>query len=84
MDPKQYAGAVEALVKQLRPVLAGHPPEVQSGAIADCLATFLAGHVVRGDPKGTKKLRERILSAVIVAVHKLIEPNAKEIGTWQE
>lgn len=35
----------DALVERIRPLLAGHPPEVQGAALADLVAIFIAGHI---------------------------------------
>lgn len=76
------AREAEALVRRLRPVLAGHPPEVQSAALADCVAIWLAGNVTE-EPAETHRLRQVLLLDFIGLVRKLIEPNAKAIGTWE-
>lgn len=36
--------ASDALVQQLRPLLADKPPEVVAAALAECIALLLAGH----------------------------------------
>lgn len=35
---------VDILVDRIRPILAGHMPDIQGAVIADLLAIFLAGH----------------------------------------
>ena len=38
------AQQISALVKKIRPILAGQAPDVQGGALADLTAIWLAGH----------------------------------------
>lgn len=73
--------AIVDLVKQIRPLLAARPAPVQGGALADLLAMWLAGHVVRGDPGATDALRDELLKAHIAGVRDLVIVNAKIIGT---
>ena len=68
---------VVELVQQISPLLVGKSANVQGAALADLLAIWLAGHVIRGDPKMTKKMREMMLKAHIVAVRGLIPLNYK-------
>lgn len=68
---------VVELVRQISPLLVGKSANVQGAALADLLAIWLAGHVIRGDPKMTKKMREMMLKAHIVAVRGLIPLNYK-------
>ena len=77
MNAHEKALEVAELVRQIRPLLLGKDPDVQGAALADLLAMWLAGHVMRGDPKMTKKLREMMLKAHIVAVRGLIPLNYK-------
>jgi hypothetical protein len=71
---------VAALVERIRPILAGHSPEIQGGALADCLAIWLAGHVA-ADKDATDVLRNQILFQHVAAVQQLIPINARIIGT---
>jgi len=43
---------------------------------------YLAGHVVVGDADETPELREGMLEIMVVLIRRLIEPNAKAMGTW--
>jgi hypothetical protein len=74
---------VEALVARLRPVLAGQPPQVQGAALADLLATWLAGHIWKDgaviDPKNTARSREELLSMHIGMVRSLIAIESERI-----
>jgi hypothetical protein len=64
-----------ALVQAMRPLLMGRPKEVQGAALADLLAIWLAGHVVRGDPAATKRWRADILKVHLKAVRQLVPIN---------
>jgi hypothetical protein len=67
---------VMALVTRLRPVLAGKPPEIQGAALADLLATWLAGHVWTDDDgidqRETARRREELLNMHIRLVRALV------------
>jgi hypothetical protein len=71
----EQANEVLALVKEIRPLLAGRSAEVQGAALADLLAMYLAGHVQLGDPEATKRMRELALEMHIVGVKALIDIN---------
>ena len=59
--------------------LAGQPPMVQGAALADLVATWLAGHIVQGDRKATNQLRQALLEGHIAAVRELLPVNAARI-----
>jgi hypothetical protein len=44
-----FGTAADALVERIRPLLAGHSPEVQRAVVADLAAIWIAGHRVAGD-----------------------------------
>jgi len=62
----------EKLFELIAPELAGKPPEVQSAALADMVAIWLAGNVIIGDRKATNELRAELLGNFIDVVCKLI------------
>ena len=76
---RAHDDATEAmeLARAISPLLAGRKPEVQSAVLADLLSMWLAGHVWRGDPKATKRLREHLLKQHLGAVRALIDLNYK-------
>jgi hypothetical protein len=76
-DAKQAADEAMALVQKIRPLLAGKDQSVQGAVLADLLAMYLAGHVIRGDPEGTKSFREQALEMHIVGVRTLVDINYK-------
>lgn len=71
MTPDEKAYRADRIVEAIRPMLAGHPPEVQGAALADLLAIFIAGH--------HPALREEILAMHIDTVRALIAPNEAAI-----
>ena len=77
--PHRMARQVEELSAKLGKHLAGKSPEVQSAALADCCAMYLAGHRVEGDSEATAALRATLLASLVELIRSLIEPNAKEI-----
>jgi hypothetical protein len=72
---------IEALVEQIKPSLAGVPPEIQGAALADLLATWLAAHHVAGDEDATRTMRAELLAMHCGAVRELVPVNAKIMGT---
>jgi hypothetical protein len=70
-----------AIVKRIRPLLAGNPAEIQGAVLADLLAMWLAGHHVPGDQRATADLRREVLSVHLRALGELVPVNAKMIGT---
>jgi hypothetical protein len=74
-------GQIEQLTGQIRPLLAGKDPMVQSAVLADLLAMWLAGHFVQGDRDETRKLRADLLRMHLETVERLTEINAMQMGT---
>jgi hypothetical protein len=70
---------VTGLTREIGPLLAGYPPQVQGAALADLLATWLAGHVTP-DRSSTNGLRRDILDQHLRAVRELVAENAKGMG----
>jgi hypothetical protein len=79
MSTREMATLSERLVAKICPILQGNPPEVQSAALADLLAMWLAGHFVIEDRPGTTELREQLLAEHIKVVRALVEPNEQMI-----
>lgn len=73
------AQEVEALVQRMRPLLAGRASQVQGAALADLLAIFVAGHIIKGDPGKTQAMRERLLTLHIDVVRQLVDVNSETI-----
>jgi hypothetical protein len=76
MSDHPTANPVQMIVDRIEPLLAGHHPGIQGAALADPLATWLAGHVIRDDPIKTDALRERLLTVHLDCVRKLVPVNA--------
>lgn len=77
MSTHEDATEVMALVQVIRPLLAGKKPEVMGMVLADLLAMWLAGHVMRGDPRATKRVRDEALELHLKGVRALIDLNYK-------
>jgi hypothetical protein len=74
---------VKALVDRISPLLHRHSEAVQSAALADLLAKWIAGHVVLGDPLATTLLRGKLLREHMKLVRDLTKLNAMQMGTGQ-
>jgi hypothetical protein len=72
---------VVAIVERIRPLLAGHSPDVQGAALADLLGLWLAGHHVAGNRRATWAMRDELLDEHCIAVRELTSLNAKILGT---
>jgi hypothetical protein len=71
MSPEQFE-KVEHTVQHLAAELAGREPQMQGLILADLLATWLAGHIVRGRPAATDAMRMDLLLHHVEAVRRLI------------
>jgi len=67
-----------ALAAQIAKMLAGRDPCVQGAALGDLTATWLAGHIVPGDPGATKELRRQLLAQQMELIVNLIPLNERE------
>jgi hypothetical protein len=77
-DAEVYAAA--GLAEQIKPLLAGHRPDIQGAALAELLAIWLAGHRVLNDPAEQARLREELLATHIAAVRELVDVADQEIN----
>jgi hypothetical protein len=75
----QAASEVWEIVERIRPILAGHQPEVVGAALADLFAMLLAGHYDPRGPAETDKMREELIAEWLKTARKLIEPNQQMI-----
>jgi hypothetical protein len=69
MDENAICVEAEALIEQLRPLLAGHHPAAVGAVLADLLGTWLSGH-------HPAELREQLLAAHIEVVREEFLPLA--------
>jgi len=76
-----HAEQILELTKQIKPLLAGKPAVVQSGALADLIAMWLAGHWIPGCPDETEQIRRDLFERYCELVIDLVEVNARELGT---
>jgi hypothetical protein len=76
---REGADEVEAIVDRIRPILAGNPPELVGGVLADLFAIWLAGHFDVGGRTETAALREALIAQWLETARKLIKPNEQMI-----
>ena len=72
---------VNVMVKLMHRHLAGEPAHLQGAALADLLATWLAGYHVEGNADATRNVRAELLAMHCSTVRQLVPVNAEEIGT---
>jgi hypothetical protein len=78
------ADEIGPIVERIRPLLAGHSPEVQGAVLADLLAIFLAAHGVDDPDPAVEALREEILRLHIDAVRALIPINVAMLAEQRQ
>jgi hypothetical protein len=71
-ERERKSSAANALEQRIGQVLAGEDPDVQGAALAGCLAIWLMGHRVIGDPDAAAVMRRELLELHIKAVRELI------------
>lgn len=71
MNATPDAKLVERLSMRIRPLLAGHPPQIQGAVLADLVSVFIAGH--------HPAFREELLAMHLDTVRKLVPETEKEI-----
>lgn len=76
-DIELQAYDADNLVEDISKLLAGHPPEVQSAALADLTAMWLAGMQDLDNPEsaGLLALRRKLFREWCKTVLKLVPPN---------
>jgi hypothetical protein len=71
---EEMADLITKLVGQIRPILAGHPAQVQGAVLADLTGTWLAGHRSRsGNAKALREHREKLLAHQIDFIWQHVE-----------
>jgi len=70
---------VTRISEQIYDLLAGRGADVQGAICADLLARWLAGHIVPGDKQATADIREKLLTAHVETVRRLIPINEELI-----
>jgi hypothetical protein len=68
------------LSNRIAPLLKGYGPDVQSGALADLVAIYLAGNFVPGDRVATETMRAELLDVLIECARELVGPNEHIMG----
>ena len=78
--PDEIQALCDKLFPVVSPLLANQHPSVQGGALADLVATWIAGHFVQGYVPATRGLRAALLSDFLMSVERLVPVCAEEIG----
>jgi hypothetical protein len=73
-------GLVDQLITRIKPILAGHSPDIQGAVLADLLAIWLAGHIDPDSPRETRKIRDSLLHNHLDAVRTLVPIEAAVIA----
>jgi hypothetical protein len=79
MDERSMPDEALELCRQIAPLLAGKPANLQGAVLADLLAVWLAGHIAAGDARETDRLRENLLAMHLEYVRQLVPINAEAI-----
>jgi hypothetical protein len=78
----------DAVIEQIRPLLAGHGPMVQSVVLSDLVSAWIAGHLAHKhgevDAPETKRLREDILTHFAELIRQLIPMHHARIMEGQK
>jgi hypothetical protein len=70
---------VQRLGDQIRPMLGGVDPVIQSAVLAALVSLYLAGHFIGGDPAATEKMREELLGEFVKLVRQLVPISERQI-----
>jgi hypothetical protein len=79
MDARTAAVLSQELCEKIAPILGGHDPAVQSAALADLTAMWLAGHFVPDNVAGTKQLRKELLREHVKLIRDLVPLNEQKL-----
>jgi adenosyl cobinamide kinase/adenosyl cobinamide phosphate guanylyltransferase len=74
IDANDARRANKIATEQFYPLLVGLDPGIQSAVLADCLATWLAGHQM-SDRAELERMREELLAEFIALVRELVPVN---------
>lgn len=61
-DPDDTTLQIIMIADQMRPLMSQLPSNVQGGVLASLLASWLAGHELVGDRKGTLKVQKTLMN----------------------
>jgi hypothetical protein len=79
MDPHTAAVLSQELCNKIAPILGGNDPAVQSAALADLAAMWIAGHFVPHNLAGTKQLRNQLLREHVKLIRQLVPLNEQKL-----
>lgn len=77
---RKAADLIAERVAAIRPLLAGLPSSVQGAILAELTGTWLGGHIVLGNAKGTRAAWEMLLTVQCDAVRAIAELEYQERG----
>jgi hypothetical protein len=72
-EMKSMTDEVVRLTEEIKPMLAGHKPEVQSAVLAELLATWVLGFQVPGNPKAGIEMQDKFLAGHLNLMMELIK-----------
>jgi hypothetical protein len=73
-----FAAESDAIVEQIKPLLAGKGSVIQGLVLAELAAVWVAGHVVEGDPEATRALQAEMLKIHQQTVTLLVTSQQRE------
>jgi hypothetical protein len=79
MNSKEAAILSQELCEKIAPILGGNDPAVQSAALADLSAMWIAGHFVPNSVSGTKQLRNQLLREHVKLIRDLVPLNEQKL-----
>ena len=79
MEAFEQTSEALKLARKAHRIFAGRQPVIVGGALCECVATYLAGHVVPGDARATANLRAGILAAFVETIKKLVPVIDEEV-----
>jgi hypothetical protein len=79
IDASAAAILSQELCNKIAPLLGGNDPAVQSAALADLTAMWIAGHFVHNNVAGTKELRQALLREHVKLIRQLIPLNEQKL-----
>jgi hypothetical protein len=74
-EESELAEQTEVLFNRLRPLFAGHPPEVTGAVLADLLAIWLTSHSYPNSRAATRRMCEQLLTMHVTTVRELLVVN---------
>jgi hypothetical protein len=80
LETSNDIATAKKLIGRIAKILANNPETVQGVVLADLLATWIGGHFVPGDRKGTSTLRKDLMREHVKLVADLIPHNEPAVS----